>query len=83
MSTYLTALYVGEFVPDKNESLITIYTHADYLNQTIYISKEAPKHLDVLEEYTGIKYQLGKLDLLAIPDFKAGAMENWGMNTYR
>lgn len=83
MSTYLAALYVGDFVPNKYNSTITVYTQPQYSNQTFYVSNDAPKHLSVLEEYTGINYMLQKMDLLAIPDFKAGAMENWGMNTYQ
>lgn len=83
MSTYLTAIYVGEFVPSNNDTNIKVYTHADYANQTKYVDTEAPKHMAVLEEYLGIKYLLPKMDLLAIPDFHAGAMENWGINTYQ
>nr|AEV66511.1 aminopeptidase N 3 [Aphis glycines] len=83
MPTYLTAIYVGEFVADKNESIITVYTHEEMIGQTEYIAKEAPKHLKVLEQYTKIDYMLPKMDLLAIPDFSVGAMENWGINTYR
>ncbi|XP_025208483.1 aminopeptidase N-like [Melanaphis sacchari] len=83
MSTYLTAIYVGEFVPDKKNSNIKIYTHKEMQDQTEYIATEAPKHLKVLEKYTNIDYMLPKMDLLAIPDFQAGAMENWGINTYR
>lgn len=83
MSTYLAAIYVGEFVPNQNDSKISIYTHKGMQGQTQYAATEAPKHLKVLEEYTAINYMLPKMDLLAIPDFRAGAMENWGMNTYR
>lgn len=83
MATYLVALYVGEFVASSNKSNMTVYTHKDSIDQTEYIAAIAPKHLQVLEEYTGIPYMLPKMDLLAIPDFSFGAMENWGMNTYR
>lgn len=83
MSSYLVAIYVGEFVPNKVDSHITIYTHQEYINQTSYIEAEAPKHLSVLSEYTGIEYTLPKMDLLAVPGLTFGAMENWGINTYR
>lgn len=83
MPTYLTAIYVGEFIPNKKNSMITVYTHKEMIDQTEYIATEAPKHLQVLEKYTAINYMLPKMDLLAIPDFSAGAMENWGINTYR
>jgi len=53
------------------------------LNQTGYAATEAPKHVKALWEYLDVPTGLTKLDLLAIPDFSAGAMENWGINTYR
>lgn len=36
-----------------------------------------------MENYTGIPYALDKLDQVAVPDFYFGAMENWGLITYR
>ena len=39
--------------------------------------------LKYYDQYFGIKYPLAKLDLMAIPDFEAGAMENFGAITYR
>lgn len=83
MSTYLLAFYVGEFVMAQNNSGISIYTHTDYMNQTKYSGDEAPKHLKAMWDYTGIPCSINKLDLLAIPDFGAGAMENWGINTFQ
>lgn len=83
MASYLAAIYVGEFVPSQNNTDLTVYTHRDYIDQTQYAATIAPKHLKVLGEYTGIPYMLPKMDLLAVPDFYFGAMENWGMNTYR
>uniref|UniRef100_A0A2S2NAD6 Aminopeptidase n=2 Tax=Schizaphis graminum TaxID=13262 RepID=A0A2S2NAD6_SCHGA len=87
MSSYLVAIYVGEFVPSNNNrsdsSTITVYTHQELSNQTEYVLNEAPKHLRVLEEYTGMSYTLPKMDLLAVPDLSFGAMENWGINNYQ
>ena len=35
------------------------------------------------DKYFGIKYPYGKLDLIGLPDFSAGAMENIGCITFR
>lgn len=83
MSSYLASIYVGEFVPNMNSSDFTVYSRKEYINQTNYVFADGPKHIKALEDYTGIKYMLPKMDILAIPDFRAGAMENWGMTTYR
>lgn len=82
MSTYLVAFFVGEFYAIKTR-YVGVYTHKDYVSQAEYIASKAPKLLEAMENYTGIEYMIPKLDLLAIPDFMAGAMENWGLNTYR
>ena len=45
---------------------------------------EVQKHvIEHYEEEFGLKYPLPKLDLIAIPDFVTGAMEQWGLITYR
>ncbi|GLH08109.1 Membrane alanyl aminopeptidase, partial [Gryllus bimaculatus] len=54
--------------------------------QAQFSQSETPKILSVMEEYTGIPFAQGnieKIDEVAIPDFTAGAMENWGLITYR
>lgn len=54
--------------------------------QALYAATIGPKSLKQMELYTGIPFSsmgLDKLDLIAIPDFAAGAMENWGLITFR
>lgn len=79
--TYLVAFFVGEFYAMKTRFL-AIYTHKSYINQARYMANKSLNLLEAMENITGIDYVLPKLDLLAIPDC-IGAMENWGLNTYR
>ncbi|XP_034233964.1 aminopeptidase N-like [Thrips palmi] len=64
----------------------TIWVRPGQQNQAAFAATVGPKSLAELEKFTGIRYdsmQLGKLDLIGIPDFAAGAMENWGLITFR
>jgi len=83
ISSYLVAFSVSEFVSTTKGQRVYIYTHADYINQTTYIEERANKLLNLMEIYTNIPYTYSKIGLLAVPDFSFGAMENWGLNTYR
>lgn len=62
---------------------IAVYTTHDTFNQTVYAAWIARQSLAQFEAIFGIEYPLPKLDLVAIPDFSAGAMENWGLITFR
>ncbi len=88
MSTYLLAWVIG---PLKSISTVNHHgvkvTSYCALNQTAtsleFANDVAARALDYYDEKFGIKYPLEKLDQVALPDFEAGAMENWGLVTYR
>jgi len=87
MSTYLLAFVIGEFdyveKRDKNGVLIRVYTPVGKKEQGTYALEVAVKTLPFYNDYFEIAYPLPKMDLIAIPDFAAAAMENWGLVTYR
>jgi tricorn protease interacting factor F2/3 len=86
MSTYLVYIGIGKFdrleakFRDKNVSVVAVKGHLDTtdfpMNMTI-------RSLDFFESYFGIPFQLPKVDIIAVPQFAAGAMENWGAITFR
>jgi tricorn protease interacting factor F2/3 len=87
MSCYLVYLGVGkfEFSSSKPSGLpeIRIITTPGKSNQTQMALEMTAKFLRYYNSYFGIKYPLPKLDILAIPDFAASAMENWGAMAFR
>jgi aminopeptidase N len=87
MSTYLVAFIVCDFarVSQKTKLGVTVnvYAQPEKINQTALALKSAVRILEYYEDYFNIKFPLPKEDLIAIPDFSAGAMENWGLITYR
>jgi puromycin-sensitive aminopeptidase len=87
MSTYLLAYIVGEFEyikgTTKNGTLVRVFTTPGKLHQAVFALDCSIRTLEFYEDYFAIKYPLPVLDMIAIPDFSAGAMENWGAVTYR
>jgi tricorn protease interacting factor F2/3 len=86
MSTYLLYLGVGEFefIQDKlGKILIRVATTTGKKQQAKLALDLTKKFLDFYEKYFQIKYPLPKLDMIALPDFASGAMENWGAITFR
>ncbi|XP_022864268.1 aminopeptidase M1 [Olea europaea var. sylvestris] len=87
MSTYLVAVVVGlfDYVEDHTPDGITVrvYCQIGKGNQGKFALDVAVKTLGLYKEYFGVPYSLPKLDMIAIPDFAAGAMENYGLVTYR
>lgn len=87
MSTYLLAFISGEFEKiekkTKDGVLVRIFTTKGKIHQGKFPLDVAVKTLEFFTEYFNIAYPLPVLDMIAIPDFAAGAMENWGAVTYR
>ena len=87
MSTYLLAFVVGEFdflschTPEGTE--IRVYTPLGKTHLGHFALSVASRALSYYVKLFDIPYPLPKMDLLAIPDFAAGAMENYGCITYR
>ncbi|XP_067645923.1 puromycin-sensitive aminopeptidase isoform X2 [Eurosta solidaginis] len=87
MSTYLVAVVVGEYdhVEGKSEDgiIVRVFTPIGKKEQGVFALEVATKVLPYYKSYFNIAYPLPKMDLIAISDFSAGAMENWGLVTYR
>lgn len=86
MTTYLLYLGVGTFEKKEvyaNNTRIRLVSTPGKTDLANIALKYAPLLLDYFERYFDVGYPLEKLDLIAIPDFQAGAMENWGAITFR
>nr|XP_022919428.1 uncharacterized protein LOC111428220 [Onthophagus taurus] len=93
MSTYLIAFIVSKFkgygqtVTGSDNLIYDVFCREDALPTAKYAYYIGPQILDVLNDYTNFKYysmeNTDKMHQVAIPDFSAGAMENWGLVTYR
>uniref|UniRef100_A0AAQ4S8K9 Aminopeptidase n=1 Tax=Gasterosteus aculeatus aculeatus TaxID=481459 RepID=A0AAQ4S8K9_GASAC len=87
MSTYLVAYIVSDFLSvsktTRHGVKISVYAVPEKIDQTAFALDAAVQLLDFYDDYFDIPYPLPKQDLAAIPDFQSGAMENWGLTTYR
>ncbi|XP_066134744.1 glutamyl aminopeptidase [Saccopteryx bilineata] len=87
MSTYLVCFAVHQFHPIKRQSKngipLTVYVQPEQKHTAEYAADITKSVFDYYEEYFAMRYALPKLDKIAIPDFGTGAMENWGLITYR
>jgi aminopeptidase N len=88
MSSYLLAWVVGDLqkktATTKSGVEINIWAtraHAD--NNLDFALDIATRTIDFFDDFFGVPYPLPKSDHVALPDFSAGAMENWGLITYR
>ena len=85
MSTYLLFIGVGEFefIEDAGMTILRVATMPGMTRHARFGLEFGRNALAFCEEYYGIRYPLPKLDLVAVPDFASGAMENWGAITFR
>ncbi|XP_068625539.1 aminopeptidase N-like [Battus philenor] len=88
MSTYLVAFVVSKFShvespPELANTKFRIWARSDAIDQTAYAANIGPRVLSYFERWFNVTFPLPKQDMIAIPDFSAGAMENWGLITYR
>ncbi|MEI6237303.1 MAG: M1 family aminopeptidase [Candidatus Saccharibacteria bacterium] len=87
MSTYLLAFVIGKL--DYQEAIthdgvsVRAWATPDQSIHTTFALDVTVKSLEFFNDYFEIPYPLNKCDIVALPDFAAGAMENWGLLTFR
>ncbi|KAL7728103.1 hypothetical protein ACLKA6_002245 [Drosophila palustris] len=92
MSTYLACFIVSDFEA-KFETIDTkgigkpfemgVYATPEQLGKVDFALEVGKGVIEYYIDYFQIEYPLPKLDMAAIPDFVSGAMEHWGLVTYR
>ena len=87
MSTYLLAFVISDFASYGVENLQTgmkyrVFSRPDQINNTIFGEQTARLALGLFEGYFNAKYDLKKLDQVALPQFNSGGMENHGIIFY-
>lgn len=89
MSSYLLAFVISDLehisnadTKEEDETLHRIWVRPDSVHKAQYALINSVGALKALEEYVGFDFELPKVDSAGVPN-KSGAMENWGMVTYR
>jgi aminopeptidase N len=88
MSTYLLAFVVGDMISKSTKTNrgtdVNVWATVAQPAESLDFALDAAKRsIEFFEDYFGVEYPLPKADHVACPDFSAGAMENWGLITYR
>lgn len=86
MSTYLLAFIVADYTVNGKDGM-GILSRPEAINQTDYSLQAGLDILSALEKWIDFPYsdvpEMTRMYMAAVPDFSAGAMENWGLLTYR
>lgn len=82
MSTYLVAFLVSDF-SHKSNGNVSVWSREAVLGEAEHALQIGPEFIAFFENYLNFTFPLPKMDLVALPDFAAGAMENWGLTTFR
>eukprot|EP01102_Stenamoeba_stenopodia_P018011 TRINITY_DN6550_c0_g1_i1.p1 TRINITY_DN6550_c0_g1~~TRINITY_DN6550_c0_g1_i1.p1 ORF type:complete len:1001 (-),score=245.57 TRINITY_DN6550_c0_g1_i1:15-2960(-) len=86
MSSYLVAFVVGDLesvnAVDAKQRPVAVWTALGKKSMAEFALNFTLDVVPKMEEYFGIDYALPKIDLVAVPDFEGGAMENWGLITF-
>lgn len=83
MSTYLVAFTINDFEYRESKMSVDgvvfrVWARPDTISQLEYATEIGPKVLQYFEKTFKMEYPLTKMDMIAIPDYSLGAMENWG-----
>lgn len=88
MSSYLVAFVAGDLqrvsTQTENGTEISVWSSKEHdIESLVFPLEVAVKTTEFFNSYFDTPYPLPKCDHVALPDFSAGAMENWGLITYR
>ena len=88
MSSYLVGFAVTDFIARPSNASYSkpkfqVWSRKDAISQTDYARDIGPRILTYFEQYFGIDFPLPKQDMIAVPDHRFSAMENWGLITFR
>lgn len=88
MSTYLLAFVVGDLhergTETKDGVKVNVWATKDHSPESLDFAVDTTKRcIEFFNDYYGLPYPLPKCDMIAIPSFSSGAMENWGLITFR
>ncbi|XP_070503360.1 aminopeptidase N-like [Chironomus tepperi] len=88
MQTYLVAFTVSDYIYDEDATVVPpqrVYAKPQSIhnNEAELALRVSPELMLTSEKHFGINYTFPKMDQIAITDFDAGAMENWGLVSYR